>query len=400
LKAAARFAKWQYPAPIFVRDKQMALVLPAELRDLLTLTLVPGLGPRLTTALLEHFGSASAARQAATEELREIPHIGARLAGNFAAALRSVDVDAEIERLERFGVSLLALGSPDYPSALATIPDPPHLLYRRGELRPADAKAVAMVGSRQCTPYGKRTTERLAAGLARAGYCVVSGLARGIDAAAHQGALSANGRTVAVLAGGLSAIYPPEHDELARSIEASGALLTETPMAMQPQRGMFHARNRLISGLANAVVVIEANDRSGALITARHAAEQGRDVFALPANADSPTSAGSLRLLRNGARLIRDIDDLLEDLDGIPVQPPAGSEAASEESVPAPVAARPNDLGPVEGRIWDLLDEAKPIDEMIRTLGMPVGELARLLMSMELKKQVRRMPGNIYQRRT
>ena len=168
-------------------------------------------------------------------------------------------------------------------------------------------------------------------------------LARGIDAAAHQGALGASGRTLAVLAGGLSSIYPPEHEELANSIEASGALLSETPMVVAPQRGMFHARNRLISGLARAVVIVEANERSGALITARHAAEQGREVFALPANADSSTSAGSLRLLRNGARLIRDIDDLLEDLNGIPVAPVI-AELSVHPVGDATISVRPKDL--------------------------------------------------------
>jgi DNA processing protein len=377
----------------------MAEELSSAMRDLLALTLVPGLGPRLTAALLERFGSASAACQATEYELGQVTHIGTKLARAFAEALQTLDVEAEIQRIERFGVHLSALGSAGYPPALTAIADPPHLLYVRGAIQPADAKAIAVVGSRQCTPYGKRVTERLAADLARAGYTVVSGLARGIDGAAHRGALDAGGRTIAVLAGGLSSIYPPEHEDLARDVEARGALVAETPMAMQPQRGMFHARNRLISGLSRAVVIVEANDRSGALITARHAAEQGREVFAIPANVDSSTSAGTLRLLRQGARLIRHVDDLLEDLQGIAVPTPA-PEVESIDEVRAPAAPmRPANLEPVPASIWDFLEEAKHIDEITRAVGLPISELARLLTTMELKKLVRRLPGNQYERR-
>ena len=372
-----------------------------ELRDLLALTLVPGLGPRLTAAILDHFGSASAARLSTANELRALPHIGVKLANDFASALRTVDVDAEIERIERNDVRLIARGSPEYPVPLGTIPDPPALLYIRGSLTNADAGAVAIVGSRQCTPYGKRLTEKLAGALARAGFTVVSGLARGIDAAAHQGALSAGGRTLAVLAGGLSAIYPPEHEELSKAIEAAGALISETPMAMGPQRGMFHARNRLISGLARAVVVVEANERSGALITARHAAEQGREVFAVPANADSPTSAGSLRLLRQGATLIRDADDLLEDLRGIPVPDLERQLAAAADlETAAPIPIKPAGMEPQHEKIWEFLEEQRHIDVITRELNLPVGEISRILMAMELKRLIRRLAGNHFERRT
>ncbi len=262
----------------------------SDLHDLLALSLVPGLGPRLTQALLNRFGSASAARRATPSELEQIPHIGAKLANSFVEAMRSADPSSELQRAERHNVQLLPRWSPDYPVRLGELPDSPHLLYVRGTITASDAHAVAIVGSRRCTAYGQRTATRLAGGLARAGYTVVSGLALGIDGASHRGALEAGGRTLAVLAGGLSAIYPPEHVELAEQVAANGALISETPMMMEPQRGMFHARNRLISGLAIAVVIIEANDRSGALITARHAAEQGRDLFAIPANVDSATA--------------------------------------------------------------------------------------------------------------
>ena len=376
----------------------MPAPITAELRDLLALTLVPGLGPRLTAALFERFGSATAACQATEYELSQITHIGTKLARAFADALQTNDVEAEIERIQTHGVNLVALNSPGYPHLLSTIPDPPHLLYVRGEIVPGDAAAIAIVGSRQCTPYGKRVTERLAADMARAGFTIVSGLARGIDGAAHRGALDAGGRTIAVLAGGLSSIYPPEHEELARDVEARGALVAETPMGMQPQRGMFHARNRLISGLARAVVIVEANERSGALITARHAAEQGREVFAIPANVDSSTSAGALRLLRQGARLIRNADDLLEDLRGIAVPTPLSSETVAAPSMPT-VSVKPAGLEPIPASIWDFLDEPKHVDEITRAVNLPIAELSRLLTTMELKKLIRRLPGNQYERR-
>src|SRR5262245_23135721 len=248
--------------------------LPDDVRDLLALTLVPGLGPRLTEALLERFKTAAAVRRASAEQLLSIPHVGPKLAQQFARALRDADVDGELELIAQHRVGIIPRNDPSFPKALTELPDGPHLLYLRGELRSDDARAVAIVGSRQCSSYGRRITEQLAGGLARAGFTVVSGLARGIDGYAHRAALDAGGRTIAVLAGGLSSIYPPEHKDLAEAVTRSGALLSESPMMMAPQKGMFHARNRLISGLARAAVIVEANERSGALITARHAVEQ------------------------------------------------------------------------------------------------------------------------------
>lgn len=359
-----------------------------ELRDLLVLHLVPGLGPRLTAALLERFGSGGGVLHATQEQLRTVPHIGPKLAEDFFQAIRRADVDAELQRIAEHNVRLLRLGTADYPAALATITDPPHLLYLRGALLPADDKAFAIVGSRSCTSYGKRMAERLAAGIVRAGYTVVSGLARGIDGAAHRGALQAGGRTIAVLAGGLAKIYPPEHADLAREVEASGALLSESPMTFEPMATMFPARNRLISGISRGVVIVEAAERSGALITARHALEQGRDVFAVPGPVDSPASAGTHRLLRQGAKLIRDANDILEDLGGI------GVPAAPVKPQPPP------GLDDTQRRVWEALgDQPQHLDNLSRTLGMAVPQLSGLLMTMELKKLVRRLPGNQYERR-
>lgn len=362
--------------------------LSPEQKSFLILQLVPGLGPRLTAALLERFGSPAAVLKARAEELRAVPHIGGKLARDLHQAMRTVDLAQELALMERFQVNLLMLGSPAYPPPLATIPDAPHLLYLRGTWEARDTKAVALVGSRACTSYGMRMAERLARDLAHAGYTVVSGLARGIDAAAHRAALKAGGRTLAVLAGGLARIYPPEHQNLALEVQAAGGLISEASMAMEPLAALFPNRNRLISGLSQAVVVVEAAEKSGALITASRAADQGRPVGAVPGPVDSAASGGTNDLIRKGAILIRGADDIREELEGVH----AGAAPVSAEPPPA--------LEGVELRVWQLLAE-KPrhIDELTRELGLAVPEVVRTLMVLEMKKVVRRLPGSLYERR-
>jgi DNA processing protein len=365
----------------------MPLSLPDDVRDLLRLHLVPGLGPRLTAALLERFGTPGAVLRAPAAQLTQVPHIGPKVSGDLSRALQDIDLTDELEALEKHGVGLLALGSPEYPASVREIADPPHLLYVRGRLEERDARAVAIVGSRHCTGYGRRVTERLAGGLARHGYTVVSGLARGIDGTAHRAALQAGGRTVAVLAGGLSRIYPPEHTDLAREVEAAGALLTEASMHMEPLATLFPARNRLISGLSRAVVIVEAAERSGALITAGLAADQGRPVFAVPGPVDSAASGGTNALIRKGAILVRSVDDILEELEGVS----AGAAAAPAEPPPG--------MDEVQRRVWDFLGERpRHLDEMVQQLALPVAQLSGTLMLLEMRKVVRRLPGNQYER--
>lgn len=373
----------------------------SETRAWVTLTLVPGLGPKLTRALLDHFGSASAAVAATEAELLTVPHVGEKTARQFVAALRDADAAAECERAARAGANIIPIISDAYPRSLRTLPDAPPVLYVAGDHRPADEKAVAIVGSRSCTGYGRRMARQIAGGLARAGYTVISGLALGIDGEAHQGALEAGGRTIAVLAGGLAKIYPPEHAELANTIRGQGALISEAPMTLAPQRGMFHSRNRLISGLSMAVVIIEANDRSGSLITARHAAEQSRELFVVPANTDSPASAGSLKLLRDGARLIRDADDLLEDLGGLrtPRLPEPTEAEAPPAPAPAPAPVAPPALEGTARLVWEALAEPLHTDELCRRLSKGVAELSGVFLQLEMRKIIRRLPGNVYERR-
>jgi DNA processing protein len=382
----------------------MSSSISPKVRDLLALHLVPGIGPRLTAALLEQFGSAEAVLRASAAELQEVPLIGPKLAQNLLHAREGNELAEEIERIERYRVNLLTLGTPEYPASLSSIPDAPHLLYVRGTLTEADANAVALVGSRGCTEYGRRVAARLASGLVRAGVTIVSGLARGIDGAAHRAALEAGGRTIAVLAGGLSRIYPPEHGELANTVMTSGALVTESRMEQEPQAGMFPARNRLISGLSKVVVIVEAGDHSGALYTAVHAAEQGRTVMAVPGNVDSDASGGTNALIRQGAVLCRSVEDVLEELHGVSAVAQV-AKAAEKEGAPAPVAQAapvanpPPTLDETQRRVWDFLaDGARTLDEVAQQLALGVPQLSVVLMMLEMKKAARRLPGNRYER--
>jgi DNA processing protein len=372
--------------------------LDAETRALLALHLVSGLGPRLTKALLDRFGSAEKTLTATSHDLRSVRHIGDHTADGLAAAFRTVDIANELELLARHETQLIRINTPEYPECLGTIHDPPALLYVRGSLQPADGQAVAIVGSRHCTNYGLRIAERLAEGLARRGVTVISGLARGIDAAAHRGALAGGGRTIAVLAGGLAKIYPPEHAELADEVSRSGALLSEAPMGMSALRDMFPARNRLISGLSRGVLVVEAALKSGALITARHAAEQGREVLAVPGSIDSEASTGTLQLLRDGATLVRSVDDILEALGDASTSAP--SAEALHESPPAAPKPAPTNLTPAQQKLWECIT-TEPIhaDSLVQQSGLPVNEVGAALILMEMQGHIRRLPGNRFERK-
>jgi DNA processing protein len=369
----------------------------AELRDMLAIHLTPGVGPRIATALLERFESPAAVLRATIAELCDVPHIGPKLAQYLTRAAGNPEINVELERVAKAQIRLLVKDTPEYPASIASIPDPPLLLYVRGELTPADACAVALVGSRQCTDYGRRIAARLATGLARAGATVISGLARGIDGVAHRASLEAGGRTVAVLAGGLSRIYPPEHKELADQVAASGALMTESSMAQEPLPGLFPARNRLISGLSRVVIIVEAGEGSGALHTAHHAAEQGRTVMAVPGPVDAAASAGCNALIRDGVALCRGVDDVLEELHGVSTV----EQIAKAGATPAPAVekAPPPSLTDEQRRIWDfLVGGAKTVDEMAQQLGLAAQQLGAGLMMMEMKRVVRRLPGNRYER--
>jgi DNA processing protein len=360
---------------------------PAML-DLLTLTMVPGVGPKTSRALIERFGSAGKVLDAPEASLRDVPGVGSRLAEKVARARREVDAKAELELCRRSGVRIVASGDDGYPPLLGDIPDPPSLLYVRGTIEPADQLAIALVGSRKCTPYGIRIAERLASSLARVGLTVVSGLARGIDAAAHRGALASGGRTIAVMANGLGEVYPPEHEELARDVAASGALISESPMGQSPLAGLFPQRNRIISGLSLGVVVVEATPRSGSLSTARHATDQNREVFAVPGPVDSLPSRGCHYLIRDGAKLVETVDDILEELG------PLVREVKTKAEEPSIRHPAELSLSDQERTLLGRLDDrGVAIDDLIAGTGLTASQVMATLSVLELRRLVRRLPG-------
>ncbi len=368
----------------------------SDLRDLLALHLADGLGPVRIAALLEHFGSANRVLRASPGELMQVPGIGTQLSASLASSLRSVDPDAEIARATAAGVHLLAFGQPGYPAYLAAIPAVPRVLYVKGSILPADERAVALVGTRHPTAYGRKVAKALGESLARAGVTVVSGLARGIDGIAHRGALDGGGRTLAVLAGGLSRIYPPEHRGLADEVVAKGALVTESVMEQESVQGLFPARNRIISGLSKVVVIVQAPTKSGALITATLAGEQGRTVMAVPGPVEEERCAGCNALIRDGAVLCRNVNDILEELDGVSA---VAMRARTAEAADAPPVGPPPGMDAMQSRVYEALsDGARSIDQLAQGLDLKVAELAGTLLMLEMKKVVRRLPGSRYER--
>ena len=287
------------------------IVFAAELVDNVRLSLVSGVGPLLRKALLERFGTSAAVLATAKDDLQHVDGIGPKIAARIVAAKDEIDAELELQIAAEHGIEVLIEADAEYPRPLRQIHDPPGVLFRRGQALQQDELAVAIVGTR----YGLAQAERLAASLARTGFTVVSGLARGIDAAAHRGALAAGGRTIAVLGSGLLEIYPSEHAKLADEVAANGYVISESPPRMVPLSGAFPQRNRIISGLTLGTIVVEAPDRSGSLITARHAYEQGREVFAVPGPVDSRMSRGCHALIRDGAKLVETIDDVLAAAD-------------------------------------------------------------------------------------
>jgi DNA processing protein len=335
--------------------------------------------------LLDRFGDLGTAWAAPDHQLRAV--LDERALAGVLRVRRELDLDAEMDRYGRLGISVLTLADAAYPRLLREIPAPPPVLYLRGTLEADDDRAVGIVGTRRFTPYGREMTATLAGDLAAAGVTVVSGLARGIDGVAHQAALQAGGRTIAVLGCGPDIVYPPEHRNLTDRIVDQGAILSEYPPGRQPDAQNFPARNRLISGLSLGVIVVEAPERSGALITADFAADQSRDVFAVPGSVLAAASAGNNRLLRDGARLVRSAADVLEDLgldagpDGEPVQ----------QSLP---------LGESERRLIAVLTrEPQHIDELAALADLPIAEASAFLTILELNGLVRNAGALHYARR-
>ncbi len=363
------------------------------LRDLICLTMVSGVGPQTCRALLDHFGEPGRVLAASLTSLRGVEGVGPKLAEKIARARKDFDPAAELVECRRLGVRPIIRGEPEFPSALTEIPDPPNLLYVRGTIEERDALAVAIVGSRHCTPYGLRIADKLGASLGRVGITVISGLARGIDAAAHRGALRVGGRTIAVMANGLGQVYPPEHEDLSREIAASGAVVSEMALGQLPLAGLFPQRNRIISGLSLGVVVVEASLKSGSLSTSKHAMEQNREVFAVPGPVDSLASVGCHRLIRDGAKLVETVDDILEELGPLVRNIRPTPEEAPIRS-PAELSLSEQERS-ILGRLGD---EPVGIDQLIVESGLGASQVMATLSVLEMRRLVRRRPGQLFVR--
>jgi DNA processing protein len=359
-----------------------------NLRDRLCLAMVSGVGPLAMQRLLAHFSSPTAVLAASPGELQCVPGIGSTIAKRITKARDEINVDEQLRIAAEHNIDILTPADSRYPKLLNELPDPPAVLFVRSEMKSIDGLAVAIVGTRHASRYGLKQAELLAGSLARAGFTVVSGMARGIDTAAHRGALAAGGRTIAVLASGVLAPYPPENATLAEQIAEQGSVVSEAPPTMPPISGMFPQRNRIISGLTLGTIVVEASDRSGALITARHAGEQNRQVFAVPGQIDSRLSVGPHRLIRDGAKLVTSIDDVLEELG------PLATEAKRDDGTTVRAPAEVS-LNEIETQVLQAIEpRGSLIDEVTDAAGIPVQRVLATVSVLEMRGLVRKVSGN------
>jgi len=354
-----------------------------DLRYWIGFNLVRGIGPAKVRRLLDYFGDLRAAWSAAPEELRAAD-LDRRSLESLLAARAGVDLDQALKRVEQLGAQVLTWESEDYPRNLRNIPQPPPVLYVKGTLIPADEWAIAVVGTRRASAYGREVTRELAGQLAASRVTIVSGLARGIDGMAHQAALDAGGRTVAVFGSGLDHVYPPEHKALAEKIVRAGALVSDYPLGMPPESANFPPRNRIISGLAKGVVVVEAPEGSGALITADFAAEQGRDVFAVPGSILQRSCRGTNKLIQQGAKPVLEANDILEELNMTLVT------EYTQASLAFPADETEKQL------LSFLSAEPVHVDELRAKTGLPIAQVSGTLALMELKGLVRQVSGMNY----
>ncbi len=387
-------------------------------RTYLRWALTDGIGPLTFSRLLIQLGDPEMALGASAQTLQTVRGIGREKAAEIARSRDSAAVELEIEAAVEDGVRIICRADEEYPEGLKRIPDAPIVLYVKGELRPTDAVAIAIVGSRRCTIYGSEQARRFGELLAGAGFTVVSGLARGIDAFAHHGAVDSGGRSIAVMGRGLTEVYPPENRALAEKLLERGAWLSELPMKAAVRAENFPGRNRIIAGLALGTVVVEAAQRSGALITARLGSEYNREVFAVPGRVQDPMSQGTNALIRDGAaKLVMGLEDILDELGevGRKMRPAGDTEgtvaaglrtgrSASTADPPRrtgpPGNASPAPLSAAEQRVYDAIGYDELLqDAVIRAAELPPGEVLAALTSLELKGLIRHLPGNLVVRR-
>jgi DNA processing protein len=353
---------------------------------------IPGVGPVLFHRLVQAIGSPARVFQTPLTELRALRGVSDTLAQAILGFKDWDRVEEHLSRLQAFGAEILTLDDPGYPIRLKEIPFPPPLIFVKGEIKSEDSLALALVGTRGASYYGKKICRSLAKELARRGVTVVSGLARGIDTSAHLGALEGGGRTLAILGCGLDVVHPPENLELYGRIQESGALITEYPLGTPPEAHNFPRRNRIISGLSLGVLVVEAGVKSGTQITAQCAPEQGREVLAVPGPINSPTSVGPHRLIQTGAKLVQDVEDIMAELPkvGTPIKPKTGAVPESPVG-PRPVLFRVDDpLLPLLGA------EPLQLEELVQASHLPDADVMSRLTLLELQGLVRELPGKCY----
>lgn len=353
----------------------------------IAINMIPRMGPVRLRKLLGVFETPQRILEARSGDLLDFA--GRDLAEAISSWEKTVDLEGELKRIAAFGAKVLTAESPVYPRLLREIHNPPIVLYAWGEVTDRDRHAISIVGSRQTSQYGLECAKKFSYQLAYAGYTVVSGLARGIDTAAHQGALAAKGRTIAVLGSGLNRLYPEENRALAEKIAASGAVVTEFPMETQPDQQSFPQRNRIVSGWASGLLVVEAGAHSGALITANQAAEQGRTVFAVPGPINRPTCAGTNRLIQEGAKLVTGVRDILEEMETLfPDSPHIMERAQASEA-----------LAGEEKAIYDSLGEAEStLEDLVAKCGLPMRQVSSTLLTLEMKRYVKQLPGRLFVR--
>ena len=375
-----------------------------DIGDWIRLIRADGVGPKSFERLLKRFGTVDNVLGASVGQLTQIEGIGNKTAEGIKASIGKFNVDKELALAEKLGVTIINWDDKRYPPALKAIYDPPPVLYYKGTIERGDSLAVAIVGSRRCSTYGQEQASRFGHMLASAGFTIVSGMARGIDTASHRGALSAKGRTIAVQGCGLTKIFPPENEKLFLSICESGACVSELPLQYEPLSGNFPGRNRIIAGLSMGTIVIEAHGRSGALITAGAALDNNREVMAVPGKIDSPLSVGPHRLIKDGARLVDSVEEIMEGLgeigEGIKTHVSAAA-ARAKDIVEMPLFdALQLNLTEGERTILEHLDgEPKHVEELIAETGLDAGPVNSGLISLRLKGLIKQLPGNVFLRR-
>ncbi len=363
---------------------------PSELKSWLALSTVPNVGPIRFVSLVKHFGSPEAVLSAPEKELAGFPDVGPIIASSIRRKVDWKLVEKQLQLIEKNEVRLLTFKDDAYPENLRSIYDPPPFLFIRGEIKEEDKNAIAIVGCRSASGYGKQIAEKIGRELAKRGITIISGLAWGIDSIGHLAALQEKSRTIAVFGSGLDVIYPSENRKLTERIIKNGAIISEFLLGTKPEKQNFPKRNRLISGLSLGVVIIEAGARSGALLTAEHALEQNREVFAVPGNIGAKTSEGTNKLIKQGAKLVTSVEDILEELKIITTVQQKEKHGIEKDL---------SRLSEVEKNVYDLLKhEPHHIDKIAQDTSMSTSQALSALLSLELKGLIKQLSGKMFVR--